>query len=119
MVQLRIRLRIPRIPIEHRPPLEACLVRGRLIGSLAQAVVQVTPELDLEGGGVYNPSFDVTPASLISAVVTERGECGVKTWLDGLSFLLRGNGECAISHEHEPQTASRSRLRAMVAQREG
>jgi len=66
-----------RIPIEHRPPLEACLVRGRLIGSLAQAVVQVTPDLDLEGGGVYNPSFDVTPASLISAIVTERGvgEC--------------------------------------------
>lgn len=38
-----------------------------------QAVVQVTPDLDLEGGGVYNPSFDVTPASLISAIVTERG----------------------------------------------
>jgi methylthioribose-1-phosphate isomerase len=48
-------------------------VRGRLVGSLAQAVVQVTPDLDLEGGGVYNPSFDVTPAGLISAIVTERG----------------------------------------------
>jgi methylthioribose-1-phosphate isomerase len=38
-----------------------------------QAVVQVTPDLDLDGGGVYNPSFDVTPAELISAIVTERG----------------------------------------------
>jgi methylthioribose-1-phosphate isomerase len=38
-----------------------------------QAVVQVTPDLDLGGGGVYNPSFDVTPAELISAIVTEKG----------------------------------------------
>lgn len=30
----------------------------------------VTPE-DL--GGVYNPSFDVTPADLITAIVTEKG----------------------------------------------
>ena len=30
----------------------------------------VTPE-GLEG--VYNPSFDVTPASLITAIVTENG----------------------------------------------
>lgn len=39
----------------------------------AQAIVQVTPDLDLVGGGVYNPSFDVTPAELISAIVTEKG----------------------------------------------
>jgi methylthioribose-1-phosphate isomerase len=38
-----------------------------------QAIVQVTPDLDLAGGGVYNPSFDVTPAELISAIVTEKG----------------------------------------------
>ena len=30
----------------------------------------VTPE-GLEG--IYNPSFDVTPAELISAIVTEKG----------------------------------------------
>jgi methylthioribose-1-phosphate isomerase len=57
-------------------------VRGRVVGAAegaiasaepAQAVVQITPDLDLEGGGVYNPSFDVTPAELISAVVTEKG----------------------------------------------
>lgn len=39
----------------------------------AQAIVQITPDLDLVGGGVYNPSFDVTPAELISALVTEKG----------------------------------------------
>lgn len=77
------------IPIEHRPAIEACLVRGRVIGAPqgnpditvtttsqeepAQAIVQVTPDLDLIGGGVYNPSFDVTPAELVSAIVTEKG----------------------------------------------
>ncbi|KAI0780074.1 eukaryotic translation initiation factor 2B [Fomes fomentarius] len=65
------------IPIEHRPAIEACLVRGALVptalnadGTKEQATVMVTPE-GLEG--VYNPSFDVTPASLITAIVTERG----------------------------------------------
>ncbi|KZT08358.1 Methylthioribose-1-phosphate isomerase [Laetiporus sulphureus 93-53] len=65
------------IPIEQRPPLEACLVRGALYptklnadGIKEQATVMVTPEnLD----GVYNPSFDVTPAELITAIVTEKG----------------------------------------------
>ncbi len=66
------------IPIEHRPPLEACIVRGALYppsvdhaqGNRAQAAVMITPEgLD----GIYNPSFDVTPAELITAIVTEKG----------------------------------------------
>ncbi|KAI0823718.1 eukaryotic translation initiation factor 2B [Trametes gibbosa] len=65
------------IPIEQRPPIEACLVRGALHppvldgnGVKQQGTVMVTPE-GLEG--VYNPSFDVTPASLITAIVTEKG----------------------------------------------
>ena len=62
-----------RIPIEHRPPLEACLVRGILYpnnGQTEQAQVMITP-VGLEG--IYNPSFDVTPAELITAIVTEKG----------------------------------------------
>ncbi|GBE81129.1 hypothetical protein BKA93DRAFT_755806 [Sparassis latifolia] len=65
------------IPIEQRPALEACLVRGALYppttnaqGIKEQATVMVTPS-DLEG--VYNPSFDVTPSDLITAIVTEKG----------------------------------------------
>ncbi|KZT42459.1 Methylthioribose-1-phosphate isomerase [Sistotremastrum suecicum HHB10207 ss-3] len=63
------------IPIEHRPPIEACTVRGVLTPLAAepserkQAVVMMTPE-DIE---VYNPSFDVTPAELITAIVIEKG----------------------------------------------
>jgi methylthioribose-1-phosphate isomerase len=68
--------RIPRIPIEHRPPLEACLVRGAIYPPSSddteskQAVVMITPP-GLKG--IYNPSFDVTPAELITAIVTEKG----------------------------------------------
>ncbi len=43
------------IPIEHRAPDEVA-------GTAAP-----------EGFGVYNPAFDVTPAALISAIVTEHG----------------------------------------------
>lgn len=75
------RLSPSRIPIEKRPPLEACLVRGALYppvvsaqGTKEQATVMVTPEgLDADPQGVYNPSFDVTPAELITAIVTEKG----------------------------------------------
>ncbi|CAA7261697.1 unnamed protein product [Cyclocybe aegerita] len=62
------------IPIEHRPALEACLVRGIRYpnegGETEQVQVMITPQ-GLEG--IYNPSFDVTPAELISAIVTEKG----------------------------------------------
>jgi len=63
------------IPIEQRPSLEACLVRGALYpgsenSTSEQAVVMITPR-GLEG--IYNPSFDVTPAELITAIVTEKG----------------------------------------------
>ena len=57
--------------------MEARLVRGAVYpftlsaqGVKEQATVMVTPE-NLES--VYNPSFDVTPAELISAIVTEKG----------------------------------------------
>ncbi|EJU04215.1 Methylthioribose-1-phosphate isomerase [Dacryopinax primogenitus] len=65
------------IPIEHRPPMEAVLARGVAYPpkegvEAEQVVVQIAPpNLSLEG--IYNPSFDVTPAELITAIVTENG----------------------------------------------
>ena len=41
-------------------------------GKYPQATVMVTP-LEMKSEGVYNPSFDVTPAELITAIVTEKG----------------------------------------------
>lgn len=65
------------ITIEQRPAVEATQVRGKNVQTGKVEVVRITPE----GVGaneevwnqVYNPSFDVTPAELISAVVTEKG----------------------------------------------
>jgi methylthioribose-1-phosphate isomerase len=47
------------IPIEERDPTEV-----RRVGTHATAP---------EGSPVYNPAFDVTPAALITAIITERG----------------------------------------------
>lgn len=47
------------IPIEERQAIEVTVFRG----------VQAAPA----GMDVYNPAFDVTPASLITAIITEKG----------------------------------------------
>ncbi|MBI3018965.1 MAG: S-methyl-5-thioribose-1-phosphate isomerase [Deltaproteobacteria bacterium] len=47
------------IPIEERSPKEVTHVGGKLVG--------------LEKVDVYNPSFDVTPHELITAIITEKG----------------------------------------------
>jgi methylthioribose-1-phosphate isomerase len=47
------------IPIEQRDPLEVTAVFGTAIAP--------------EGTPAWNPAFDVTPAELVSAIVTERG----------------------------------------------
>lgn len=63
------------IPIEEREREELTTFNGR----------QIAPE----GVGVWNPAFDVTPASLITAIVTERGviqpvnEANVRAVLEG------------------------------------
>jgi methylthioribose-1-phosphate isomerase len=46
------------IPIEERPPEEVTHIRG----------VQIAPDVE-----AANPAFDVTPARLITAIITERG----------------------------------------------
>ncbi|MDP6485069.1 MAG: S-methyl-5-thioribose-1-phosphate isomerase, partial [Nitrospinota bacterium] len=47
------------IPIEERSPDEVTHFAGR----------RVAPE----GIGVFNPAFDVTPARLVDAIITEQG----------------------------------------------
>ena len=56
------------IPIEERAPSEVTTVRGRdAAGSVV--TVTVTPE----ASPAANPGFDVTPARLVTGIVTERG----------------------------------------------
>jgi methylthioribose-1-phosphate isomerase len=58
------------IPIEERDAGEVARVRGR--GPSGEIVeVDVLPE----GSAAANPAFDVTPARLVTALVTERGVC--------------------------------------------
>jgi methylthioribose-1-phosphate isomerase len=58
------------IPIEMRDPGEVSRISGRLSsGELA------TVELLPEGSPAANYAFDVTPARLVTAIVTERGVC--------------------------------------------
>jgi methylthioribose-1-phosphate isomerase len=58
------------IPIEERDPAEVAEIAGRLPdGSLAR--VRVVPE----GSPAANYAFDVTPARLVTGLITERGVC--------------------------------------------
>lgn len=64
--------------------MEATLARGAVYPRtepVTQAVVQITPD-GLGDESIYNPSFDVTPAALIRAVVTERGVHVVRAGFD-------------------------------------
>ncbi|MGH9069215.1 MAG: S-methyl-5-thioribose-1-phosphate isomerase [Acidimicrobiales bacterium] len=65
------------IPVEQRDPSEVAVVAGR----------RLVPE----GVRVHNPAFDVTPAGLVTAVVTEEGVAGPVT-PDGLAALVARAG---------------------------
>ncbi len=58
------------IPIEARAPQEVTMVTGRDENGTVRAI-QVTPD----GTGAANPAFDVTPARLVTGLLTERGAC--------------------------------------------
>ncbi|WP_437316778.1 S-methyl-5-thioribose-1-phosphate isomerase [Sorangium sp. So ce385] len=69
------------IPIEQRDGAELCDVTGRLpSGELA--TVRITPP----GSPAANHAFDVTPARLVTALITERGVCEASP--DGLRSLF-------------------------------
>jgi methylthioribose-1-phosphate isomerase len=58
------------IPIEERSADEMLKMTGRLPdGSIA------TVEIAAPGSPAANPAFDVTPARLVTALITERGVC--------------------------------------------
>ncbi|GAA6008867.1 hypothetical protein JCM10207_001751 [Rhodosporidiobolus poonsookiae] len=68
------------IEIEQRPAYEATTVRGRVVDLPKLAKGELPAEVQVEtvlvtppGTNAWNPAFDVTPASLIEAIVTEVG----------------------------------------------
>jgi methylthioribose-1-phosphate isomerase len=67
-LDLRLRDGLAEITIEQRSPREVTHVSGRdAAGRLTE--VQLTPD----GSPALNPAFDVTPARLVSGLITERG----------------------------------------------
>jgi methylthioribose-1-phosphate isomerase len=66
------------IPIERRPPKELTEFGGKPIAP--------------KGVGVFNPAFDVTPAELVTAIITERG-IAYPPFGESLIALKRSNHE--------------------------
>ena len=58
------------IPIENRAASEVAEITGRAADGTVRTV-RVIPE----GSTAANPAFDVTPARLVSGLITERGCC--------------------------------------------
>ncbi len=72
---------VKEIPIEERSPDEVDFVQGRgEDGALTR--VRISPE----GGHAANPAFDVTPARLVTGLITERGVAEASA--EGLAALF-------------------------------
>jgi methylthioribose-1-phosphate isomerase len=71
------------IPIEERAPTELTTITGRALDG-AIATIRVVPTFS----PAANPAFDVTPARLITGLITERGRCPATA--AGLAALFPG-----------------------------
>ena len=80
------------IEIEARDPREVTHIRGRGPGgNLVE--VQLTPD----ASPAFNPAFDVTPARLVAALVTERG--AIPASVEGVRSVLARSGAQAVAAE--------------------
>ncbi|AZL59149.1 S-methyl-5-thioribose-1-phosphate isomerase [Tabrizicola piscis] len=69
-IDWRVHDGVREIPIEERNGAEVTLVQGRTKDGRIESV-QISPD----GTGARNPAFDVTPAELVTGLLTERGLC--------------------------------------------
>lgn len=67
-IDWRVRDGVAEIPIETRAPEEVTEIDGALPGGAVARVRIASP-----GSGALNPAFDVTPARLVTGLITERG----------------------------------------------
>jgi methylthioribose-1-phosphate isomerase len=76
---------VAEIPIEARSEREVTQIQGQLTPTPGPlATVQLTPS----GSRGFNPAFDVTPARLVTALITERGVAAASE--EGLRGLYGG-----------------------------
>ncbi|WP_103255503.1 S-methyl-5-thioribose-1-phosphate isomerase [Tabrizicola aquatica] len=69
-IDWRVQDGVKEIPIEERSGAEVTMVQGRAADG-GIVTVQISPD----GTGARNPAFDVTPAELVTGLLTERGLC--------------------------------------------
>ncbi len=84
-IDWKLRDGIAEIPIEQRNADEVRFVRGLLRGGRETAEVLIVPQ----ESQAANYAFDVTPARLVSGLITERGICPATE--EGIAALLGGN----------------------------
>ncbi|MCX6283648.1 MAG: S-methyl-5-thioribose-1-phosphate isomerase [Bacteroidetes bacterium] len=71
------------IPIEERGPDEVLYAEGPDEKGVMRKIRLASP-----GSGALNPAFDVTPAGLISGIITEKGVIGATS--DGVMGVMKG-----------------------------
>jgi methylthioribose-1-phosphate isomerase len=69
-LDMRVRDGVAEIPIEERAEAEVTALTGRTADGRLETVRVVA-----EGSAAANPAFDVTPARLVTGLITERGRC--------------------------------------------
>jgi methylthioribose-1-phosphate isomerase len=69
-LDMRVRDGVAEIPIEERAEAEVTELTGRTADGRLETVRVVA-----EGSPAANPAFDVTPARLVTGLITERGRC--------------------------------------------
>ena len=75
---------VRQVPIEERSSREVTHMRGRTASGNLEEVEVVAP-----GSHVRNPGFDVTPARLVTGIITERGVATASR--EGLAALYSGH----------------------------
>ncbi|MBE2276153.1 MAG: S-methyl-5-thioribose-1-phosphate isomerase [Rhodobacteraceae bacterium] len=88
-IDWRVHDGVAEIPIEERNPAEVTHVQGRAPDGTILSV-QISPD----GTGARNPAFDVTPAELVTGLLTERGLCPATA--DGMAAMF-GDLKAAVS----------------------
>ena len=69
-LDMKVRDGVAEIPIEERDGAEVTDLTGRTADGRLETIRVVNP-----GSATANPGFDVTPARLVSGLITERGRC--------------------------------------------
>jgi methylthioribose-1-phosphate isomerase len=69
-LDMRVRDGVSEIPIEERAQAEVTELTGRTADGRLETIRVVSP-----GSAAANPAFDVTPARLVTGLITERGRC--------------------------------------------